>query len=246
MSIVTNGLQLYLDAGNQQSYRLPFSASWYDLSGNNNNLTYTYYAGYDTYYSNFQRGCYFYPFSNNLTSAASIVSNSTFPTGSAAAWIYPTTHTSSAVQSFAGFPVIEKASNGVGNGWCMSFMTGSTGIEFGMIMNASTNNGYKTINANNNIPLNTWSYLVCTWNGFGNNSNVNIYVNGFKKDTFARNTNPIGTWGSDSTANFQIGYDNASGCTISGYLANVQAYNRALSDIEVLQNYNDQKARFGL
>ena len=37
-NIVTNGLVLYLDAANYQSY-VSGSTTWYDLSGNNNNTT---------------------------------------------------------------------------------------------------------------------------------------------------------------------------------------------------------------
>jgi hypothetical protein len=40
--------------------------------------------------------------------------------------------------------------------------------------------------------------------------------------------------------------DDAASAFLSGSLSNLQIYNKALSQIEILQNYNAQKSRFGL
>jgi hypothetical protein len=48
------------------------------------------------------------------------------------------------------------------------------------------------------------------------------------------------------TGVIEIGKDDGISRYMNGSISNVQLYNRALSDIEVLQNYNATKGRFGL
>jgi hypothetical protein len=49
-----------------------------------------------------------------------------------------------------------------------------------------------------------------------------------------------------NVSNFQIGARDGAQLNFQGQVSIGQIYNRALSDSEVLQNYNAQKSRFGL
>jgi hypothetical protein len=92
------------------------------------------------------------------------------------------------------------------------------------------------------IPLNQWVNIVYTYAGTGLSDSQVVYINGTSIFT------GVGT-GNLSTGRirgspFFIGAGNSS--YWGGRIAQVQVYNRPLPTSEVLQNYNNQKSRFGL
>jgi Concanavalin A-like lectin/glucanases superfamily len=92
--------------------------------------------------------------------------------------------------------------------------------------------------------LNTgqWFNTVLTINRSTNT--VSAYVNGVLES--AQTTASVGTSNLTTVSNLLIGVERNSSLFFNGSIANVQIYNRALSSIEILQNYNGQKSRFGL
>lgn len=88
------------------------------------------------------------------------------------------------------------------------------------------------------ILANTWYYILGTYNG----QTASIYVNGILS-----NSNNV-VLSIDSVGNsFLIGrYPFGGSRNFTGNISNIQIYNRALSDSEVLQNYNALRGRFGL
>lgn len=79
-------------------------------------------------------------------------------------------------------------------------------------------------------------HIVATLDG----STMKLYENGVQVNTKSQTTNPA-----SNNTKVYIGRD-ANSQYFPGKIANVKAYNKTLSDSEVLQNYNAQKTRFGL
>jgi hypothetical protein len=77
-------------------------------------------------------------------------------------------------------------------------------------------------------------HIVATLDG----STMKLYENGVQVSTNSQTINPA-----SNNTKVYIGRDAASNY-FPGKIANVKAYNKTLSDSEVLQNYNAQKARF--
>jgi hypothetical protein len=80
----------------------------------------------------------------------------------------------------------------------------------------------------------------------GNSNRLKCYINGSLLGVSYNGTIPSTTSNTDSI--FAVGNTQGSGYNnpSDGNIAQVLIYNRALSDTEVLQNYNATKGRFGL
>ena len=72
------------------------------------------------------------------------------------------------------------------------------------------------------------------------NSLVTIYVNGV-----ARNSTSL-IPGDNFSGNYFIGAQNTLGLVANCYIGNFMLYNRQLNALEVSQNFQVQKSRFGL
>jgi hypothetical protein len=83
---------------------------------------------------------------------------------------------------------------------------------------------------------NTWYYQGLTLSSDGN---ARAYLNGALVSTLASGV------GTTATAEFSVGCINQNHW-VNGSIASVMQYNRTLSQAEITQNYNAQKARFGL
>jgi hypothetical protein len=89
--------------------------------------------------------------------------------------------------------------------------------------------------SNTIVNTGAWFHACVTYNG----ATVNIYINGVLDATYSET-------GSQTPGNLRIG-SNSTGNSefFSGDLPIVRLYNRALTQAEVIQNFNAQKARFG-
>jgi hypothetical protein len=93
--------------------------------------------------------------------------------------------------------------------------------------------------------INKWLYIVISKSG----QHLNIYC--YKDGTLLQNSGTI-TWNSGNfakTNNYQVGrhWANTVGnIPFQGYIPQITVYNRTLSSIEILNNYNITKKRFGL
>ena len=85
----------------------------------------------------------------------------------------------------------------------------------------------------------TWQHLFMSYDG----TDVKTYLNGVLDDTVAV---PSINYSNSAQNSFIIGKSANSGLELTGNIANIQLYNRALSATEVLHNYNALKGRFGL
>ena len=88
------------------------------------------------------------------------------------------------------------------------------------------------------VQNNTWSQVAISWNG----SLVSYYLNGSLIQTKSLSTTISYTNNTDKL----IGTNSSGSEAFDGKIPIVRFYNRAITAVEVLQNYNTQKSRFGL
>lgn len=217
-SIVTNGLSFYLDAGYAGSYIS--GTTWYDVSGYANNGTLT---NGPTYSSSNGGTIVFdgtddYVIKSSPSNLSNLEGNFTIES-----FIKPTS------SSYGNIVVLANSSY---NLECQFVFTPSKVLVTkygGSILVTSTDNS---------VSLNNWYQVI-----YSQENNVGkIYINGALNAT--SNVVPqIAT-----TSNILLGtYNNVnSPQPFGGSYGIVRIYNRALSLTEITQNFNAQKARFGL
>lgn len=222
--IVKNGLLLYVDAANRNSYNSG-STTWRDVSLNNNNGTLI----NGPVFNNTNGGTLVFDGVNDYVEVPVI----NLPlSGSVCVWIYKTGNGlpdgSGAVDFFSNI-------SGDGRyGWSFGMNVNTSKVDFYIAQNGTYGvEDFSTALINQN----TWYNVTCTYNG----TSKAIYINGSLDSIFAstvNGTNTVDKWGIASRiTNLRC---------FKGYIPIVQAYNRALSASEVAQNYNAQKSRFGL
>ena len=217
--IVTNGLVLWLDAGIPTSY--PTSGNtWTDLSGNRNNGT---LVNGPTYNSNNEGVLSFTRASNQYISSNFISGN---------VYTYSIWFNTPLVQSgnYYNLIMINLPTYLLitldGSAQSISFWT-NDGLS-GNILGVPT------------ILTNIWYNITFVREGNSISNGYKTYLNG----TFRGSAN-TGSWSTTST--LWVGSrSDVSVQAFNGMIGGVTGYNRALSAAEILQNFNAQKARFGL
>jgi hypothetical protein len=216
--IITDGLVLSLDAADKNSY--PGSGTtWTDLSGNGNNLTF---------------------------SASPVITNGIWDNNNGT-YAYGNTIS---VNSSTGYSIeiLCKINSDNANTWQNIFQNGASPNRHMVWYN--TNNTlaalFHTPNSYNNITetlvTGDWYYLQFVY-GNGGNDDRKAWFNGESKtvaNTAAGNVTTSGgylTLSSDSSL---------GGNTSDISYSFVRYYNKALSDNEVLQNFNAHRHRFGV
>jgi hypothetical protein len=221
-NIVTNGLVMYLDAADKDSYS-GTGTSWDDLSGNENNGTLT-------------NGPSFLPSVNGGVFSFDGVDDYVLVTGNST--LQPTSITLEAFfQRDGGRTIISYSpdANGAAKTYSFEQATNSSTFQAKVV---TSNNGSVTLNGPI-LATSTWYHAVMTYNG----STVTLYING----SLYTSTSATGNISYVSNSNLNIGRKNSGdGEYISGKFPIARVYNRALSATEVAQNYNAQKQRFGL
>ena len=229
-AIVTNGLVLNVDAGFTPSYPTT-GTTWYDVSSGGNNGTLT---NGPTFNSSNNGSIVFDGADDYVTIPNFNYGRTTF---SAESWIMYTANTSGykvgAVGSWVSgnsaqnqFLLFSEGAGGIAPGWAYLAITSPTGTDF-------------FVRDSNYMLINTW-YQLC---GVFDGSSLKIYLNGELK-----NTNNIGSTVTVYNNNkpIEIGSFASGNYNTQCKVATTRLYNRALSEAEVLQNYNAQKGRFGL
>lgn len=222
--IVTDGLQVYLDAGNSKSYS-GTGTTWNDLSPNN---LHSFVSSGTTYQSGnlFFDGVGDYGVipSSELTRLQTL----TFEVWFYRTGIGPTTPYDRIFQKnggYSGYPVFGYE---VGD----SEVSGlSVRFSYSNLINDNASVGF-----NSTINLNTW---YCASTTIDDSNMVRNYLNGEYKSELQL-SGPI--------------YQNIDTCSIAigdsrrfmGSIPIIKIYNRALSSNEILRNFNAKKSRFGL
>ncbi len=213
---IPDGLMYHIDPSNPKSYA-GYGTIIYDLSGNGN----TSYFTNGAYYQNYQKGTVLVDGNNDYIS---------FPTFNLTS---PFTISVWAKNAASGGVVFGAFGTGVnyGNGESIFYVNTNT-LE---IRCQGANTGEKAF-IFPGPKYNIWYQYVLTRdvsnnlrmysNGIGSTSNAQSYSNTFQ-------INQIGRY-----SNFTNQYN------IKGHLGETRFYNRALSDQEVLQNYNSSKNKY--
>jgi hypothetical protein len=223
--IVTNGLVLYLDAGNSKSYP-GTGLTWSDLSRSGNNGTLTPGASGLTFNSSNGGSLVF----DGVDDFISIPDINITTQISVEAWVY-----ANSVGAYNSMVAQYSANNPSTSSWILETF-GSSAYFF--IANGSNL-------ASGNVVFDTlrWTHYVGTYDG--------VTVRIFKNGTVSPTTGTSAAI-NNSSLNINIGALYSSGGVQggdgrwNGRIAATKIYNRALSASEVLQNYNATKSRFGL
>ena len=230
-AIITNGLVLYLDAGNSASYP-GTGTTWTDLSSSANVGTFV--GG--TSYSSSDGGTILFngnSLSNDYVSVANNASLNLTTAGSISMWIKPNSLTQLGLTN-----LISRTIDGAPNG--QSYYIYWTGGNItGIIQNGGV---YKSIST----PVPTaigWYNYVFTWgNGY-----LNLYQNGVSVATPIASS--IIAQNLSTTVNiggYVFGGAGGNANTFNGKIPFVTLYNREITPAEVLTNFNAVKTRYGL
>lgn len=222
-SIVTSGLVLCLDAGNRKSY--PGTGTQFlDISGRNGNGTLV----NNPTYSSSNEGSLVFNGSNTYVQI-SLTSSITTTAATFIAWLYRNGNQN----SYAG----------------IIFSRGNGGSNTGMDYYSTTNNiGYHwndiqfTWNSNLTVPDLSWSMLALSVSS----SSATAYL--CQASGISSAVNNV-SHGSTTLANISLGRDSQGAVpprNINGNGSIFMVYNRALSRIEIEQNFNVARARYGI
>lgn len=221
-NIVLDGLSLYLDAGNPSSYS-GNGNTWYDISGYNNNSILTNI----TY--NSSNGGYLY-FDNSTTdpyanfTASNINGN----------WV--------TVEMWVN--LASNYSNGMFMSWG-SYDIWTSGGNIGYNTYQSDIYGISQSDVASLGLVGNWVQYVFVMNNQDYTNNI-IYINGISQTLSQQinNQNPYNL--SFNSGNGNIGNGTDINFPIQMNLSIYRVYNRQLSQIEVNQNFNANRGRFGI
>jgi hypothetical protein len=233
-NIVTNGLVLNLDAANPRSYPQPYNGTtWFDISGNNSNGT---FINGPTFNSG-NGGSIVFDGVNDSTNFGNILNLGT-NSCTINQWIKMTSTPVSFVctlsKAFFGaqdyrYAILINPSRQI-----TPFISGNTGDISPSTVFALT--------------LNVWYMVTCI---FDRTSSIKVYINGLQTLTGTAIISQLSNLNFQSINPFRVGSytfsDNTSpNLFFPGSIASTQMYFRVLSDLEVLQNFNATRARFGI
>jgi hypothetical protein len=218
--IVTNGLVLNLDAGQQNSY--PGSGTtWTDLSGNGNTGTLT---NGPTFNSG-NGGHLLFDGTNERLDLQSSLNLSTNTGFTMCLFLQQTTPQTGASWNYffqRGGPLIEIGTFGTG-GTVFIFKDNSIPVEI--------NSGNVTT---------SWSYIA-----FGTNPSTRTpFMHRFSSSGYALTTSA--TAFSNTTLSFSKMFGGFGASNYGAKVATIQAYNRRLTATEISQNFNALRRRFGI
>jgi len=214
-------LVLALDAAERLSYPRT-GTTWRDLSGNSNNGTLT---NGPTFSAGNQGSIVFDGTNDYVGSFPTQISGVGSKT--ICAFIYPTT------TSRAGICGTRSVN---GDGWVFTINRTTSGNLSYFHTGTATE-----IQVAAGIVTNTWTQVCVTYST--TSTTIILYKNGYQVGTsFTTAVPPV-----SSAFNGVIGDEEYTfSVPFKGNMSSVQIYNRALTAVEILQNYNATKSRFGL
>jgi hypothetical protein len=221
--LTTDGLHLFLDAGDSDSY--PGSGNtWFDLTSND--LDFTRYNG--TAYNSGFDGHFVFDGSNDYFEISSGWTSFGADPLTIEAWFR--VHTTSQAEAIIG-------TQGGGNG---TFQLAQNNSGF-LVLNATTTSGTgESVTPTSALSLNTWQQTVMVREGTGTDQ-FKIYKNGSLDATGTLSANL------NSTAQLRIGRNRNGGQYLDGDISIIRIYkNKALNAAEVLGNYNNNRSRYSL
>ena len=230
--IITNGLTLYLDAGNVRSYASG-STTWRDLTPNNNNGTLINGPTFSTE----ANGCITFDGVNDYVNTVSASSLLNFQTAGTIDIVFKIL--SAPVADYITIAGFHASSNRTI--WIETAEVATDRVRLLWSLSSGTLGSIRSnINPSTNRNIN---HVVGTYEVSASNVIFKIYVNGSQ---FGSTSTVSGSLTNNTAAPFIIGslQDLSNFANANVYSAKI--YNRALSATEILQNYNATKTKFGL
>jgi hypothetical protein len=222
-NIVTSGLTLNLDAAWTNSYATG-TTTWNDLSGSGN--TFTLLNG--VAFNSSDYGSLTFDGTDDYTkTTASFMNGAT--QGTFEFWFQTSSVSGGGIYFQQRNTLIGKAS-GPDNG--LGFNTTSNRLRFRL---GADSNLDSTIELSTNIIY----HVVGTWDSNGSK----LYINGVLNNS--NNTANLSWYTSQFETIIGRVYVGSAGASFTGKIYSARAYNRALSQSEILQNYHVTKQRFG-
>lgn len=224
---VLSGLKVWYDPGNSSSYS-GSGSTLNDLSGNNLNATINGSPTYSSPYFTFD-GVNDYIMTPDISVAKGSGNAHTVEV-----WIYPTAY--DAIWTDQGAAALNTGYYTTG---AETYSAGPFGLMAPMLWN--TSDAVERVGVFSGSLLNNWCQLVRVYNGSGT---ATAYRNAVSATASSI------TW--DAPANWYIGFGAqcntffAQGGYFTGRYGVVRVYNRALSGVEITQNYNASKSKYGL
>ena len=226
--VVSNGIQLYLDAGHNGSYP-GLGNTWTDISGNGKIATLYNTPTYSTANSGiltFAKASYEY--------AETTTNLGNMPKWSVETWV----KLDSALVAGPN-AIVTNVFDGVNK---LNYVLGSVNV-------ANTNTyaaffdgaGWHLHPTGQALTLGVWYHLVGTYDG----ATLSHYVNG----AFSNSLNYVGTPQSGGNTRIARRWDDADNVTnnfVGGTIPIVRIYNRALTQTEITQNFNQSRGRYGI
>lgn len=218
-NIITDGLVLALDAGDIKSYP-GTGTTWKDRSGNNLNGTLL----NSPTFSGANKGDFSFDATNESVSIAetSILNLQTY---TYAFWIKRTQ-----AQSGNWMQFLQRSTSSRNPGiWF--YISEVNRLHFSIHL---TGGGMPSVNPGG-YELNEWHYFTASVEYTGSNTIMKGYTDGAYNSSYTGGDDPprLGT-GSSFVGKYGL------------HIANLKIYNRALDQIEIVQNYNATKSRFEL
>ena len=220
--IVNDGLVLHLDAANVKSY--PGSGTtWSDLSGNGNNGTIN-----GATYNSSNNGRFLFDNTNDVVTIPNSASLNPTTGLTIASWVIFDGDS----QDF----IFEKGNVNTQ----FSLFSHSTDIVFRTFHSGDAS--YHTQNPSKSsvgVVNGQWHNIVGSWNG----TTKTIYVDGVLRNSVSKSGSLVTTTPGASVGRFG---GTTTGYWFGGSISSVSVYNKGLSDLEVNQNYQALRGRYGL
>jgi hypothetical protein len=236
--ITTDGLVLCLDAGDRNSYP-GTGASWYDLSGNSNNVTFL----NGPVFNSSNLGIINFDGTNDHIAVSS--PNDRFSWTPSGVGMNSMTIELWVKSSDVNGYFISKPWNGGGEynytlkHNALNYRVGTAGAG-----------GSKGVSFAS-LATNNWEHIACVINS----TQIGVYRNGIVNVNLTNHdivqNSPVGSNSNISLCIMNLypygqGWGGESNFAVSGMLSNIKIYNRLLSANEILQNYNASKGRFSI
>jgi hypothetical protein len=226
-SIVRSGLVLHLDAANPKSY--PGSGTaWRDLSGNAlsasiSNNTYNAKESFTLTSSS----------NNTITGTSLSLTGGSF---TMEAWVYPI---ADSLTGTNGQIFTQDSGTGDGNGWQWRIQNSNNTIQF-IYWTSSVRGTATSIYSSTPLIYSNWYQLIVTYNG----TTIKLYQNTVE----THSSNPVSAlYG--STATIGIGMFNRAlsfSEILAGKISTIRCYNRALTALEISQNFEATRGRYNV
>ncbi len=239
--IVTNGLVLSLDAADRNSYA-GSGTSWSDLSGNGNNGTLT---NGPTFNSGNGGAIVFDGVNDYIVVPTNNVFNFCNSTNdlpfSTSVWCY--------INSLSKtFYLYNKGDNGDGTLESYASFV-NTSRNYAVTLYDTGGANQSTLYTTSIVPIATWVNLTSTYSGIGGRLGIKLYINGLLQPTLTAGQGVYTRMRVQSTNLFLGSFGNTGfyrAIESNGRYSNFQFYNKELTSLEVLQNFNATRTRFNL